>query len=308
MPAGPTAKDLVVNSFATTKQYERAVIVGVGLLGGSIGMALRERQLAKLVVGVSRSQGSLEAAIERGAIDMSSPSLEEACASADLAIICTPVQTVAQHILRCASAMPDGGLITDVGSTKHSIVGAIAPTTAINAFVGSHPLAGSEKSGVEFAREDLFEKRLVVVTPVSDWPPSFQPQAVIRQAELASRAEALWHSLGARTLRMSPTDHDCAVARTSHLPHLVASALAAATPEEVLPLAASGWCDTTRVAGGGVELWRQILEDNRAAVVDALEGFSASLQQWLDALRNNDSQQLTQLLIEGKQKRDSLGN
>jgi prephenate dehydrogenase len=285
------------------KQFERAVIVGVGLLGGSIGMALRERKLAKMVVGVSRKQSNLAAAIERGAIDMSSPSLEEACQGADLAIICTPVQTVAAHVVRCAQQMPNGGLITDVGSTKQNIVEAVAQTSAIAAFVGSHPLAGSEKSGVEYAKEDLLENRLVVVTP------GLEPARLNQgQLDLAVRAESLWHALGARTMRMSPSEHDHAVARTSHLPHLLASALAGATPETVLPLAASGWCDTTRVASGGAELWRQIFEDNRTPIVSALEEFSAILQQWLDALRNGDSNRLTELLIEGKQKRDSLGN
>ncbi len=289
------------------KQYERAVIVGVGLLGGSIGLALRARKLAKYVVGISPRGSSLALAIELGAIDSASTSFAAACRDADLAIVCTPVQSVAEHVLQCYQAMPTDSLITDVGSTKESIVAAIGRTEAYRSFIGSHPLAGSEKSGVEHARDSLFNDKLVVVTP-ADIDNDANHEVVARQSQLAAGVELMWQSLGARTLKMSPRAHDAAVAQISHLPHLLASALAASTPPELLPLAASGWCDTTRVAAGGVLLWRQILEDNRQPVIAALEGFSTQLNEWLTALRDNDVQKLEALLLEGKQKRDALGN
>jgi prephenate dehydrogenase len=285
------------------KQFERAVIVGVGLLGGSIGLALRNRKLAKRVVGFSPRGSSLDAAVARGAIDASSQTIQEACQGSDLVIVCTPVQSVAEQVQQCARHMAPNGWITDVGSTKEKIVTSIAATAAIDQFIGSHPLAGSEKSGVDFARENLLEKKLVVVTPHT-----IHSSKTARQTELAVLAEQLWKSLGARTMRMNPQDHDAAVARTSHLPHILASALAAATPDSVLPLAASGWCDTTRVASGGVELWRQIIDENRTPIVDALEEFSTTLQLWLTALRNEDGPTIEQLLTDGKKKRDSLGN
>ncbi len=191
----------------------------------------------------------------------------------------------------------DGGLITDVGSTKQSIVEAITCTPAAASFVGSHPLAGSEKSGVEHARADLFEGKLVVITS-DDKSPAAQVHAT----------EKLWQALGARTMQMTPAEHDAALARTSHLPHIVAAALAAATPANLLPLAASGWRDTTRVASGGADLWRQILEENRQPVIKVLEEFAGDVQNWLAALRSGNGKMLEQLLLEGKQKRDALGN
>jgi prephenate dehydrogenase len=278
-------------------QFDRAVIVGVGLLGGSIGMALRTRKIAQKVVGFSPRGNSLASAVALGAIDQYSDSLAEACHGADLAIVCTPVQSIAEFANQCFALMPSGGLITDVGSTKQSIVAAVAQSPASASFVGSHPLAGSEKSGVDHAREDLLNGKLVVITPDRLHP-----------SPLVQVAEQLWQALGARTLQLSPAEHDFALARTSHLPHILASALAAATPANLLPLAASGWRDTTRVASGGADLWRQILEENRHSVIQVLEEFAGDLQHWLKALRESDGKQLEQLLLEGKQKRDALGN
>ncbi|QDV22478.1 prephenate dehydrogenase [Aureliella helgolandensis] len=287
-------------------KFERVVLVGVGLLGGSLGMALRDRELAGCVVGVGRRETPLREALALGALDEFTLNLSEACQNADLAIICTPVQLVADQIRACRAAMPAGGLITDVGSTKATICQVFeeengshpqhaAGTTA--QFCGSHPLAGSDKSGVAFAEADLFVDKLTVVTPMAQ-----TPEAAIQQTE------ALWQAMGSRTARMTPEQHDEAVARTSHLPHLVASALAAATPDAVLPLAASGWRDTTRVAAGNVEMWRQIVTENHGPVLEALNDFSGQLQQWIAALESGDNERLEKLLVAGKQKRDSVGN
>ncbi len=285
------------------KHFERVVIVGVGLLGGSIGQALRGRQLARTVVGYSPRGNSLDQAVELGAIDFGSATIESACQGADLVIVCTPVQSVANYVQRCAPFLAENGWITDVGSTKEKIVSNLAATAAIDRFVGSHPLAGSEKSGVEHARENLLQDKLVVVTPYPG-----EASLSDRQQTLAGKAEQLWQALGARTWRLTPEEHDRAVARISHLPHLLASALAAATPEEALPLAASGWSDTTRVASGSVALWREIFDDNRVQIISALDRFVAVLTQWSDALKVEDFETIEKLLTDGKKKRDSLGN
>ncbi len=281
---------------ATMKPFDRVVIVGVGLLGGSIGLALRDRQLAKSVVGVGRTSAGLQQARELGAITEVQDDLGRACAGADLAIICTPVQQVAEWVRRCQPLVRSDALITDVGSTKRTICELLQAGFHEN-FCGSHPLAGSDKSGVAHAQPQLFAGRLAVVTPTERTP-----------LELAERTEALWQALGSRTLRMGPAEHDEAVARTSHLPHLVASALAGKTATHLLPLAASGWCDTTRVAAGNVELWRQIVCENRLPVLQALREFTASLGEWVEALERGDELRLTQLLEIGKQQRDSVGN
>ncbi len=277
-------------------QFERVVIVGVGLLGGSIGLALRRRGLAQAVVGVGRQPAKLAEAQRLGAVDRFETSLALACAGADLAVVCTPVDQVAQYVADCQRAMPWGGLITDVGSTKVRICRELQ-LAEVTSFCGSHPLAGSDRSGVAFATADLLEGRLTVVTPSPTTP-----------VELLERTEQLWQALGSRTVRMSPEAHDLAIARTSHLPHIVAAQLAASTPTELLPLAATGWCDTTRVAGGSVELWRQILEDNCGPVLEALEQYAGGLEQWMSALRQRDGKQLEQLLEAGKIQRDSVGN
>ena len=266
------------------------------MLGGSLGMALRRRGLARHVIGWGRHVHSLEQAQQCGAVDAIESDLRTACHAADLVVVCTPVASIVPYVRLCLAAMSPSGLITDVGSTKHTICSELGGAAA-QRFCGSHPLAGSDKSGVEFASADLFEGRLTVVTPANETP-----------SELVQRTEAVWQAVGSRTLRMSPSEHDQGVAHTSHLPHIVASALAAATPGELLPLAASGWCDTTRVAAGGVELWRQILLENRQPVLQALEAFADSLAPWLEALRHGDSQQLAHLLQAGKQQRDSVGN
>lgn len=273
--------------------FERVVIVGVGLLGGSIGLALRDRKLAKKIIGVGRS--SLDAAMELGAITDSDTDVARACAGADLAIICTPVQQIAEYVRVCQTTIQPGGLITDVGSTKATICDQLRESCA--AFCGSHPLAGSDKSGVAYADANLFDGKLTIVTPMEQTP-----------ANLVEQTEAFWRALGSRTQRMTPAEHDAAVAKTSHLPHLVAAALAGMTPAELLPLAASGWCDTTRVASGNVELWRQIISENRGPVLEAMHEFADSLQTWLDSLERLDDAALTQLLQIGKQKRDSVGN
>ena len=165
------------------------------------------------------------------------------------------------------------------------------------AFVGSHPMAGSEKTGPAHAQADLFEGRVAVVTPSRQ-----------TSTEAVDQVERFWRQLGSQVVRMSPKDHDRSVAAISHMPHLVASALAAATPEEELQLASTGWLDTTRIAGGAPELWRQILVDNRSGVLKSLDKFEKVLASFRRALERQEHEQLLQLLEAGKQRRDSLGN
>ena len=276
--------------------FERTVIVGVGLLGGSIGKALRERNLSGTVVGVGRRLEPLQVARDLGAIDEFEVDIETACAAADLVVVCTPVQQVVDYVRRASTAVQPDALMTDVGSTKASICQQLQ-RLGVSQFCGSHPLAGSDKSGVEYADAALFVDKTVVVTPTEETQPAS-----------LERVEKFWQSLGSRTLQMKPLEHDDALAITSHLPHVAASALAAATPEALLPLAASGWCDTTRVAAGSVELWLQILEENREPVLAALASYSNSLQTWIEALEHQDAAAIESLLTLGKNKRDSVGN
>ncbi|HTN77516.1 MAG TPA: prephenate dehydrogenase/arogenate dehydrogenase family protein, partial [Pirellulaceae bacterium] len=268
------------------------------LIGASIGLAVRERKLAKQVIGIGRTISNLTIAQERGAVDLFTTNLAEGVQQAQLTIICTPIETIAEQAIAISQASPVGALITDAGSTKAGILTELGERLAAGTtFIGSHPLAGSEKTGAEFARADLLVNRVVVVTPTPATPPD--KLAAIRE---------FWEALGARVVEMSPEQHDAAVAATSHLPHMVSTALAVATPLEFLELVAGGWLDTTRIAGGDAELWRQILLANRDHSLRALDKFEKVLSGLRTALQNRDGDALRQLLEAGKQTRDAVGS
>jgi len=276
----------------------KVTIVGVGLIGGSIGLALRKRGLAKQIVGVGRRQVSLDRALDCGAIDSATTDLAAGVAEADVVIVATPVASVVDDVCRALAAAPAGVLVTDVGSTKADICTAVAKNdVASTNFVGSHPLAGDHRSGPEHARADLLDGKTVVVTPTEATP-----------LETTERAKTFWKSLGARVVQMPPEQHDRALATTSHLPHLVASALAASTPEEWLPLAATGWADTTRVAAADPKLWAQIFAQNTPGVVEALDRLIEQLQTTRANLVADDVPQIEKFLHQAKRTRDALGN
>jgi prephenate dehydrogenase len=283
-------------------RWEQAAIVGVGLIGGSIGLALRRAGVAKRIIGVGRSAANLQKAIARRAIDQLVLESAGELPEVDLVIVCTPVDHVAKHVAWWANSAAQGALLTDAGSTKARIVSEVDQhlqkhNARAARFIGSHPLAGSEKAGVEFAREDLFDGRIVVITPSNHSPPS-----------AVTEVEVLWKSLGAGVISMSPTAHDEAVASTSHLPHVIASALAAVTPSDLLKLAAGGWLDTTRIAAGDVSLWQQILIENREPVLAALARYETELATWRRALEQCDATAIESLLQQGKTIRDAVGN
>jgi prephenate dehydrogenase len=277
---------------------ETVAIIGVGLIGGSIGLAARRRGLCGRVVGIGRDQTRLRKARGLGAVTAMTTSIEEGVRDADLVVVCTPVDCISQHVLRAAASCRRPALITDVGSTKAAIVAEVE--RALNSsvsFVGSHPLAGSDKSGVAFARDDLFDGRAVVVTPTRRTRPGD-----------VRRIKEFWSGLGARISTMTPQAHDKAVAATSHLPHIVAAALAANTPERWLHLVAGGWLDTTRVAAADVELWAQILLHNRKNVLHALGLHQEAMEVFAQALIRGNKKELLRLLAAGQRRRNALGS
>lgn len=286
------------------KSLPCVAIVGVGLIGGSVGLALRRRNLAQNVVGYGSRPASLEMARLLGAISTVATDLKSAVAAAGFVIVCAPVGQIAEQVQKIAPLCRSGTLITDAGSTKAEIVDALEQAAATDPawsgdvrFIGSHPLAGNEKGGVRHADADLFVGRLVIVTPT----PRSRPE------DRAAIAE-FWSSLGANVLEMSTHEHDRALAATSHLPHLVAAAIAASTPEEYVTLTARGWLDTTRIAAGDPALWRQIMLANRENLLAALEGFSGRLADWHQALKAGDGLELERLLTEAKRIRDAVGS
>ncbi|MCI0458347.1 MAG: prephenate dehydrogenase/arogenate dehydrogenase family protein [Gemmataceae bacterium] len=279
-------------------RIDTLTIVGVGLIGGSIGLAARRRGVAQHVIGVGRNRDNLERARQLGAIDEWSLDLLAAARRSDFLVCCTPVDQIAAQALAAANVCPAGAVLTDAGSTKAALVREVeAALPSSVSFVGSHPLAGSEKRGAEHADARLFEGRLTVVTPTvrSD------PAAVKRVAWF-------WRVLGSRVCFLGTEEHDRALALTSHLPHLVASALAGLLVPELFDLAATGFRDTTRVAAGDPSLWTAIFAHNRGAVLDALAKLSGRLEEFRAALEAGDSAALDTLLTQGKRTRDALGS
>lgn len=278
------------------RKWNTVTIVGVGLIGGSIGLALRQRNLAQRIVGVGRRATSLRRAKQRGCVDTTTTSIARGVAESEVVIVCTPVGQIVEHVLEAADHCPAGALITDAGSTKAAIVAAVDNQTHRRvSFVGSHPLAGSEKAGAQFARDDLLDKRLVVLTPTRK-----------TEDRVVNSIEGFWKALGAKVERMTPAAHDEAVAAVSHLPHAVASALAASTPKKYLPLVAGGWQDTTRIAAGDVELWRQIFQDNQRSLLKSLDRFEQTLANLRHAVHAGDQHQLLKILQAGKDTRDAI--
>lgn len=276
---------------------KQIAIYGVGLIGGSIGLALRGLNEFE-VIGIGRSQQALDQALERGAIDRAEIDPVQAVANADAVIVATPVDQIVLHVRQVLEASPERCWVTDAGSTKREIVEALASDPrARHRFVGSHPMAGSERSGVAAADANLFLDRTVIVTPTNTTP-----------AETLEKVLAFWKLLRARTIMLSPTEHDAAVARISHLPHALASVLAAGTALEELPLTAGGWSDSTRIASGDPGLWTEIFRQNRDALLAAIDAFDRRWHELREALEAHDWHRVSDLLREGKRRRDALGS
>ena len=188
--------------------------------------------------------------------------------------------------------------MTDAGSTKQQIVAALDEGLPRGCrFLGSHPLAGSEKTGASYATADLFDGRVAIITPTRN-----------TRAEDFDLLEEFWQGAGSVVVRMSPEEHDRALAVTSHLPHVVAAALAAAVPEQFFRLAGTGILDVTRLAAGDPEMWKQIFLDNRDNVLTALEQYGAKLSAVYAALRDRNEAELERLLTTAKKNRDALGS
>jgi prephenate dehydrogenase len=272
-------------------------VVGVGLIGGSVGLAARGRGVARRVLGVEPDPERRRTALERGAVTAAYAEVGPEILAASLCIVCTPVTQTA----RAVAAVARSGhtkVITDVGSTKVKIVETVESHYRGRApFVGGHPLAGSERSGPANADGGLFAGKMVVLTPT----PRTDRSAF-------DRVTNFWHLLGARVTTMTPEEHDRALAVTSHLPNLTAYALASLLPPSWFNLAASGFRDSTRLAASDPELWTGIFNHNRCALLDALDRLQTQLDCVRCALRAGDDRLLTTLLTEGWKVRHALGS
>jgi len=274
-----------------TPLVERATIVGVGLIGGSLGLAMREVGLAREVVGFGRSQANLDVARSRGLVDRLATSDAEA-ADADLIVLATPVQACVRLAERLRTHARTGTIVTDVGSVKGALVDGLERAWPdASRIVGAHPIAGSEASGAAAARGDLFRGRLCILTPTARTDPA--ALALVRR---------LWEAVGSRVEEMPATLHDAILARVSHLPHLVAYALVRSLAgrteagRAVLDYAGSGLLDTTRIAASPAEVWRDIALANAGALAAALGEFRAALDELERLVTRGDAAGLEQAL------------
>lgn len=280
---------------------QRLAIVGLGLLGGSVAKAVRERGLAGEIVGVGRERARLEPAVTDGSVDGATTDLAAGVREADFVVLATPVQAIERLLATVWQAVPAATVITDVGSTKASVVRAAERLAAGRplGFVGSHPMAGSERSGYAVARADLFEDATVVVTPTE----ATDPRAL-------KTVTAFWEALGARVLSLAPASHDRCVAAISHLPHLLAMALVDGVNRfepEALELAARGFKDTTRIAASEPRVWREIFLTNGAAVIQSLTGFRRALAELEGLIAAGDGAALQAALERIRKSREALG-
>lgn len=267
-----------------TNTLKKIVIFGVGLIGGSIALALKKAGSTAQIIGVGRSTESLQTALDLGVIDTASTNLAQAVSDADLILIATPVAQTPVILSAIKPHLGTDTIITDAGSTKSDVLSYASDVLAERAsqFVGGHPIAGAEKSGVTAANADLFRSKNVILTPTTK-----------NSAEAISRVKTLWQLCGANVSEMTAETHDSVFAAVSHLPHLLAFALVddiASRPnaEQLFSFAASGFRDFTRIAGSHPEMWRDISLANKTALLAELTAYQAELVQLKKLLEAED--------------------
>jgi cyclohexadieny/prephenate dehydrogenase len=280
--------------------WQKITLVGVGLLGGSLGLAIKQRKIAAKVDGFVRRSASIAECEKLGVVDHVTRDLGRAVDGADLVILCTPIGRMRELTEKMLPALKPGALVTDVGSVKGIVVEELEPLVAQSEahFVGSHPMAGGEKTGVSAAQADLFVKALCLITPT----PNSNRKAV-------EQIEGFWKEVGARPMRLSPAIHDDLVSRSSHLPHVVAAELAnyvlsPAHPAEQAAVCANGFRDTTRIASGSPEMWRDIAVANRKNLSRVLGVFIEDLEEFRLALDNGDVKAIEEFFENARERRD----
>jgi prephenate dehydrogenase len=282
-------------------QFQKITIIGVGLLGGSIGLAARKFRVAKEIAGFVRSKKSISDCEKFGATDFATTDLLVAVSNSDLIILCTPLAQMLPLAKQFMPALKRGAIVTDVGSVKAGVVRELETLVQKSGahFIGSHPMAGAEKTGVAAARENLFEDAVCVLTPTKK-----------SNANAIRKLEQFWKSLGARVLKMDAAQHDLFVSRSSHLPHVIAATLAnlvlnPASPKQQAALCANGFRDTTRIASGSPEMWRDITLANRKNLSRSLDAFVAELKKFQAALKSGDAKALEKIFATAKSRRDN---
>lgn len=279
----------------------RLAVIGVGLIGGSLARAMRERRMVQEIVGVGRDERNLQRAVELGVIDSYTFDFATAVSVADLVVVATTLGATRDVFRRLAAHLSASAIVTDVGSVKASVIEDARATLGPHfaRFVPGHPIAGGEKSGVEAATADLFERHRVILTPVNETAP----------AALATMRE-IWTRVGATVSDMEASHHDAVLAATSHLPHVLAYALVdclagMSDSGAIFDFAAGGFRDFTRIASSNPDMWRDIALANRAALSHACSIFIATFSALQRAIDNSDGDALHAHFARAKQARDA---
>lgn len=285
-----SCKALFVNSL------RQVSIIGLGLLGGSVALAVRQRIPGTAVIGYSHRPATRRRAKSLGVVTETARDLQEAVATADLVVLATPIFTFEKYFMDLSGIAPSGCIVTDVGSTKvlphlwaqQRLAGHIR-------YVGSHPVAGSEQRGVEFARDDLFEQARCILTTT----PATNPGAV-------RTLKSFWSTLGCAVQVMSPAEHDRVFANVSHLPHVMAAGLVNASDEDEMMFAGKGFLDSTRIASGPATVWTDVLLANRENIADGIDRAIAELSKLRTAIKGGKREQIERLLEAARRKRATL--
>ena len=277
----------------------KITIIGVGLIGGSLAKAIKENNLAKVVFGFGRDLNRLEKAQKANVIDQFSTNLKDAINDSDIVIIATPVGSFKEILIEIKPFLTSKIVISDVGSTKTNIASIVSQTLGdySNYFIPAHPIAGKEKSGFEASEANLFNNRKVIITPLETSSP-----------DSINLIQKMWEGTGADVDFMSPESHDELLGMTSHLPHMLAFSLVnyliSKNPSASI-YAAGGFKDFSRIASGDAVMWRDICIQNKDQIIDHIRGYQKTLNSLVDAIENENSDELDLLFTSAKKTRDS---
>lgn len=287
----------------TNTAINKLVIIGVGLIGGSFAMALRQAVMVKHITGVGRSAENMQRALDQGVIDETSTDMSSALQNADVILLAMPVGQTERIMAQIAPHFQAGTLITDAGSTKQDVIAAARLHLSqenLKNFVPGHPIAGAEQSGVLAAKPDLYNNKHVILTPLDETRP-----------EATQAIANLWQACGATVSQMHADEHDNVLAATSHLPHILAFALmnhlhtsTEENPENLLRFAGSGFRDFTRIASSSPEMWRDICIANRHALISQINAYQKELVVLREILEKEDGEKLEEAFFQAREVRD----
>ncbi len=282
--------------------FDRVAIIGLGLIGGSLARALRRASLCSSITGYGRRETALQQAVEQGVIDHYSLDVPEAVDGADAVVLATPLSTTENLMRAMNEGLKPDCIVTDVGSAKGVVVAAARNALAdrLPFFVPAHPIAGTERSGVEASFAELFEDHVVIITPLAE-----------TDRDAMEKIAVMWRGTGARVIELDVEHHDEVLAATSHLPHVLVYTLIDCLArmqdkQEVFDYAAGGFADFTRVASSSPEMWRDICLANSASLLAVLDRFEQHLDRARQAIASGEGEKLTEIFSRARQARDEF--